>query len=734
MQVVKRDGRIVEFDENMIRKAINKASFKTGEIISEEVFNKIISKIDKDISVEQIQDIVVKTLLTSKFKRTAEEYIKYRSIRTHERNKDSAVYKTFETIYNVGNMGQMNANQDEDSFSGILGAVGENACKEYAMNNIVPKLSKKFHDENRIYIHDLSQYQVGSHNCIFIDFEKKLKKSTNTGHGSMDKPNSLRTAFAQVAVIFQAQQNEEFGGMGANKIDYDLAPFVDMSFKKHLTKLLKRVELPYLDFKYGMSHDEIANMCPDSHNLYLQQYRYASEDTEEEAFKSAMALIHNLNTMNSRSAGQVPFTSLNYGTNIAPQGRLIIKSLLDATIDGMGEEKTTPIFPIQIWKYKKGISDDNPSSPNYDLYLLARRCSAKRIYPNYVNLDSIQAKAIYVEGNVDSEMATFGCRTMMGTDRFGWVGLGGRGNISPCSINYVNPAIKNGIYLNGSANIDKFEEDLFEALDVCAYTLIERFKWQGSQKSKRAKFMYGQGIWRNGENLELEDEVGELLKHGSLAVGCLGLTESMVALFGKHHGESEEVYSYALDLMKRVKLKINEFSEKYNMNFSLYYTPSESYSHTALKRDREIFGIINGVTDREYYTNSIHLPVYHNCSIKEKIDKELEFARLSTGGSITYVELDGNMRDNDEAMGDVISYAMGVGIPYFAVNHSIDECMVCGYEGIIGSECPKCKSDDESKVKRLRRVTGYLTGDYKKRFNKGKQAEVLDRVKHGKIN
>ena len=732
MQVIKRDGRKVEFDSSKIESAIKKATHKTGEDINEEFILSILDFIknqNKDFTVEQIQDIIVKKLMCSRYKKTAEEYIKYREKRTSERNKNNVVHKTLQTIHNMSELANLNANQDDESFSGIASSTCENALKEEALNYYVPELSKKFHNENKIYIHDLGSYAQGSHNCIFIDFSKKFKTGTNTGHGSMDKPERLRTAFAQVAVVFQAQQNEEFGGMGANKIDYDLAPFVDSTFKKYLSKYIKRKKLKDIDLKYDT--DKI--FIPDE---YLEIFEYAKEDTEEEAFSSAVALIHNLNTMNSRSAGQVPFTSINYGTDTSPQGRLITKSLMLATMKGMGEEGTTPIFPIQIWKYKEGISDNNPNSPNYDLFLMAVKCASMRIYPNFVNLDSIQAKSIYVEGNPDTELATFGCRTMQGIDRFGWIGLGGRGNISPCSVNYVNPAIKNGICLGerNTPNIKGFEDDLFEAIDVAIFTLLERFKWQGKQKAKRAKFMYGEGIWKNGETLDFEDEVGELLKHGSLAVGMIGLAESMKALFGKTHAEDKYVYEYALNLMKKVKQKIVETSEKYNMNFSLYYTPAESYCMTSVKKDREIYGNIDGVTNREYYTNSTHVPVYHNCTIKEKLDMEVEFSKLSTGGCIAYVELDGNMRENNQAMIDIIEYAMKIGTPYFALNHSIDECKICGYEGIINDECPKCNSKGEVNFKRLRRVTGYLTGDFRKRFNKGKQAEVLDRVKHGKNN
>lgn len=598
-----------------------------------------------------------------------------------------------------------NANLNGETFAGKMSKFGTESAKWYALEKLIPEDIVKAHKSGKIYIHDLDHYAVANHNCTFVPVGKLLKNGFNTGHGSVREPNSIHSAFSLVAIIFQAEQNEQFGGVGANMLDFDLAPYVEKSYNKHLKDAQEFVGS-------GVEIDDI-----------LLQEEYANEMTIRETKQAAEAFIHNLNTMNSRAGGQIPFTSINFGTDTSFGGRLVTKSLLEASIDGLGNGET-PIFPISIFKVKDGVNRKK-GDPNYDLFQLAKKSMAHRLYPNIANIDAPINITNYVEGKPDTEFATMGCRTRVLTDRFGKNYCSGKGNVGVVSVNLVQPAIL------AKGNEEKYYELIDEYLNIAMKATLARWEHQKIQKAKNGQFLFGQGVWEDGDKLSKDDSVGDLLKHGTFAIGFIGLAEAMKALYGKHHGESEEVYKKSVNLIKYLRKFCDNMSEKYNLNVSLYPTPAESLSGKFVEIDKKLFGVINGVTDRDYYTNSYHIPVYYSITAFEKIKKESTFHNICNGGSISYVELDGNARNNLKAFDQLIEFALSQGMSYFAINHQIDHCNGCGYEGIIGSTCPNCgKTEDEVYISRIRRVTGYLNGDYKTTFVNSKVKEVEDRVKH----
>ncbi|WP_046213715.1 anaerobic ribonucleoside triphosphate reductase [Paenibacillus wulumuqiensis] len=663
-----------------------------------------------------------------------------------------------------------NANLNGDSFSGKMSRLGSEYARWYTRQNVLPEPVLQAVRQNRIYIHDLDHYALGTTNCIFIPFEKLLRDGFSSGNGSLRTPNSIMTAMAQVAIIFQCQQNAQYGGVAANKLDYDLAPYVTRSFRKHLRKGLRYFapttgsasdlaeNLEALILQAAMGDEQLAADYP-------QAYAYAVEETRTETYQAAESLIHNLNTMSSRGGGQIPFTSINYGTCTSLEGRLIVQSLLAATVRGLGHGET-PIFPIQIFKCKQGINQQ-PGDPNYDLFLQAVECSSRRLYPNFANLDAPLNAEYMIPGEPDTEFATMGCRTRVVADRFGRNHLSGKGNLSFNTINLVKLGIDHGIYrqtgsaadhnpvtrqqadsihgsirLAGTASSSRpsdtavpDEQGFYRALDECiavaAEGLLHRYRIQAMQPAKASDFMMREGVWEGGDQLQPDDQVGDCLKHGTLSIGFIGLAECMKALYGVHHGEDEQVYERALSLIAYMREACDALSERHNLNFSLMATPAEGLSGKFVQNDRQLYGSIEGVTDREYYTNSFHIPVYYPVTAARKIRLEAPFHHYCNAGAISYIELDGNARHNPEAMTRIIQYALSCDISYFSINHPIDRCTACGHEGIIGSHCPDCgASEQEVHIARLRRVTGYLTGDYQTRFNPAKQAEVRDRLKH----
>jgi anaerobic ribonucleoside-triphosphate reductase len=738
MQVKKRDSREVEFNINKIAEAIKKSMQRTEQGIDEELANKIaenIGKIEKtSLSVEEIQDLVEKKLMASSRKDVAKEYITYRQRRTEERMKNSELYKVGQEIIDVTDLDMVreNANLNGESFSGKMSKFGSEYSKWYARNFVLPKKFVKAINDNYVYPHDLDQYILGTTNCIFVPFKKLLNEGFSTGNGSVRTPNSIMTAMALVAIIFQSQQNSQFGGVGANMIDWDLAPYVDKSFKKHFKKGLR-----YFNEDIGVFADKEneSQIYIDNKTLireYPQSFNYAYNETINETNQAAESLIHNLNTMSSRAGGQIPFTSINYGTCTSTEGRMVINALLDATIKGLGHGET-PIFPIQIFKCKNGINQSTKDK-NYDLFIKAIECTSKRLYPNFVNLDAPYNLAYYDESNPDTEMSSMGCRTRVIADRFGLNYCSGKGNLSFITVNLVKLGIENGICLNKKeiADEDSFYKSLEESLNFALEGLLHRFNIQKKQKAKCSDFMMREGVWENGDTLNPDDTIEELLKHGSLSIGFIGLAECLKALYGKHHGEDKEVWQKGYNVIKFMREYCNKKSEEYDLNITLFATPAEGLSGKFTKKDKAEFGIIEGVTNRDYYTNSSHIPVYFNITAYEKIKLEAPFHELCNAGHIGYIEIDGNARNNPDALRKIVQYALMNNMTYFSINHPVDRCPSCGYEGIIGSTCPSCGAlENEVHFSRLRRVTGYLTGDFQTRFNSAKQSEVKDRLKHG---
>lgn len=620
-----------------------------------------------------------------------------------------------------------NANLNGESFSGKMSKFGSEYSKWYASHFVLPTRLVQAIQDNIVYVHDLDQYALGTTNCIFVPFDKLLGKGFNTGNGSVRPPTSIMTAMALVAIIFQSQQNSQYGGVSANKLDFDLAPYVAKSFAKHFRKGLDYFEEGDANADFG----DITMSRSDLKDQYPKTFNYAFKETKSETFQAAESLIHNLNTMSSRAGGQIPFTSINYGTCTSPEGQLVIDSLLTATIRGLGHGET-PIFPIQIFKCKQGVNQ-NPGEPNYHLFLKAAECSAKRLYPNFANLDAPLNLMYYDPTNPDTEFATMGCRTRVLADRFGRNHLSGKGNLSFNTLNLVKLGLKYGIALGQRQEPDErgFYRELTHYMSIALEGLLHRFSIQASQKAKASDFMMREGVWEGGEQLAPDDQVGDLLKHGSLSIGFIGLAECMKAMYGKHHGEDEAVYQKAYDLIAYMRDYCDGQSELHNLNITLFATPAEGLSGKFTKRDRAVYGPLPGILDREYYTNSFHIPVYYNISAARKIELEAKFHGLCNAGAISYIELDGNARNNPEAFVKIVQYALQQQVSYFSINHPIDRCSACGYEGIIGASCPSCGShESEVHIRRLRRVTGYLTGDYQTRFNSAKQAEVRDRVKH----
>ncbi|MCW3794104.1 anaerobic ribonucleoside triphosphate reductase [Paenibacillus sp. LS1] len=619
-----------------------------------------------------------------------------------------------------------NANLNGDSFSGKMSRLGSETAKWHALRHVLPEELAQAVENGDLYVHDLDQYALGTTNCIFIPFDRLLAAGFNTGNGSVRTPQTIMSAMALVAIIFQSQQNSQYGGVSANKIDWDLAPYVQRSFRKHYRKgqRLFGENVMLEDEQLHLDSIEAKNQCP-------RAYAFAYEETELETGQAAESLIHNLNTMSSRAGGQIPFTSLNYGLCTSAEGRLVSHSLLEATIRGLGNGET-PVFPQHIFQCKQGINQAQ-GEPNYDLFRLAVTCSSRRMYPNFVNVDASFNLPYYHPEDPDTIIATMGCRTRTLADRFGRNRQSGKGNLSFNTINLVKLGIRFGICQGARAVADLagFYTALESVMHNAASGLLHRYRIQTVQPAKASDFMMREGVWEGGEQLGPNEPVADLLKHGTLSLGFIGLAECMTALYGRHHGQDPHVHREALNIIRTMREFCDRMSEQHNLNITLFATPAEGLSGKFTKIDKAHYGLIPGVNDREYYTNSFHIPVYHTLPAYRKIELEAPFHTLCNAGAISYVELDGNVRANTAAFLRIVQYALAQDIGYFSINHPIDRCPACGYEGVIGDVCPGCEvHEDHVHFQRLRRVTGYLTGDYKVRFNAAKQAEVRDRVKH----
>lgn len=735
MQVTKRDGRKVPFNLNKIEVAITKA-FYQGNYTEDSGIHPVatdialkIQALGKDMTVEGIQDLVEKELMKVE-PDVAKAYILYRDQRTKTREKKSRIIEAMRRRLNAVAVQNANANVDERSFSGREKEASADIQKVYALEDTLSKEVSDAHRNMWLYQHDLEKAPIGEHNCLNIDFGKIFKEGFSTRNGDIRPPASFSTACQQMAVIFQCQSQVQFGGVGTVHVDYDLAPFVKMSFYKHWQdgiKYIGQISIPDdVDVFQGAPDMSIEDYPKDSFNE-RNIYRYAMDMLEKEMKQSAEALYHNLNTLESRAGSQVPFTSINFGRDTSPEGRMVSRAMLNASLAGIGKHHRTSIFPISIFQYKKGCNA-KLNDPNYDLSELAVESLSKRIYPNFCNCDWSQAHED--ENDPDTYFSTMGCRTMLGFDRHGYgYKRVGRGNNVPVTMILPQLGIKHGICLGerDEADLEGFWADFEELLKLAEQALLERFDVMVNQTAVAAPFMYQNGTILEGQ--KCKDSVYQSLRHNTLAIGYIGIAEMCQALFGENHARSKKAHAFALSVVQRINEFAKEASERNDLNFSCYATPAEGLCSTALKALRKQHGVIKNVTDREYLTNSHHVPVWEKVGIFEKLEIEAPFCKYPTGGCITYVELDSTFVKNTKAIKQIIEYAFDtLDIPYLAFNFPIDTCLECGYSGEFNNTCPECGSTN---IEQLRRVTGYLTTDYRK-FNEGKRAETRERVKHSR--
>lgn len=735
MIVIKRDGAKVPFDAtkiiNAIQKAYNEVKEEWFPTIGQLAVDKVLSHFNKreELEVEEIQD-EVETVLMGLNPIVARAYIRYRYKREVARGFSDDFLNVIKEKIEGKNIQNSNANMDENSFGGRMGEATNELLKKYALDNCMSSMARNNHLNNEIYIHDLNSYAVGMHNCLSIPFDDLLAKGFNTRQTDVRPAQSINTAFQLVAVIFQIQSLQQFGGVSATHLDWTMVPYVRKSFYKHYKDGLKYINESlnplYKEFTEKMNDTTPINEYTDA---APKAYQYAMDMTKREAKQAVEGMYHNLNTLQSRSGNQLPFSSINYGTCTLPEGRMITEALLNASIEGTGKLHKTSIFPCGIFQCMKGVNRA-PGDPNYDLFQLALKSTAQRLYPNYANVDW-SGNAGYDKNDPRTYFSTMGCRTANGWDINGFGQLkDGRGNICPVTIimptlaMMATEAASEEYDATGEANVVEnfmtlLDKKIHEAKDM----LIERFEWICKQSPASAKFMYENGTMAG---YVPEEGIRSALKHGTLALGQIGLAETLQILIGRDHTTAE-----GMELAKRIeqlfKDRCAQFKNEYKLNFGVYYTPAESLCYTAMKKFKDKYGIIPNVSDREFFTNSIHVPVWHKIDIFDKIDIEAELTGYSSAGCITYIELDSTVDNNLEALEQIVNYAMDKDIPYFAVNVPNDTCLECGYRGEFNDKCPVCGSTN---IQQLRRVTGYLTGDYKTAFNYGKQKETEARVKH----
>ncbi|MBE6610992.1 MAG: anaerobic ribonucleoside triphosphate reductase [Ruminococcaceae bacterium] len=762
-KIVKRDGREVPFSIEKIAGAIFKAAEAVGGhdySTAMELACKVANELETVVgergvpTVEQIQDTVEKVLVNCGHARTAKEYILYRAERTRVREMNTKLMKTYEDLTfksaKDSNIKRENANINGDTAMGTMLKYGSEGAKQFYEMYVLDPVHAKAHREGDIHIHDLDFLTLTT-TCCQIDIIKLFENGFSTGHGHLRTPNDIASYSALACIAIQSNQNDQHGGQSIPNFEYGMAPGVKKTYKKHYKKnLAKAIDLLTGDenalqtaekllegLEPNLSDDVVftdalRGRLNDAFGAELAARmmeftrRYTLSETERATFQAMEALIHNLNTMHSRAGAQIPFSSLNYGLDTSAEGRLVMKSMLLSTESGLGNGET-PIFPIQIFKVKEGINY-NPGDPNYDLFKLACRVSAKRLFPNFSFIDAPYNLRYYKPGHPETEVAYMGCRTRVIANNYDPENeiVSGRGNLSFSSINLPRIAI------NAKGSTDWFFEDLDRKIAVVIEQLLDRLKIQSEKTVRNYPFLMGQGIWMNSDKLGIDDKVGEVLKHGTLTIGFIGLAECLKALIGKHHGESADAQNLGLEIVGFIRKRADEASKKYGLNFSVIGTPAEGLSGRFVRIDKKKYGVIEGVTDREYYTNSFHVPVYYGISAADKIKLEAPYHELTNGGHITYVELDGDPMENLDAFESVIRCMKEAGVGYGSINHPVDRDPVCGYTGIIGNECPYChrtEADGKGKFERIRRITGYLVGTLDS-FNDAKRAEVDDRVKH----
>ncbi|MGL6108101.1 anaerobic ribonucleoside triphosphate reductase [Romboutsia sp.] len=778
--VKKRDGRIIPFNEDRITRAIFLAASNVAEKeekipdynIAKELSQEVIKLLNKKNinlipGVEDVQNAVIKVLIETGHAKTSEEYIIYRNERSRIRNSKTRLMKTIEEITfedaDDADIKRENANINGNTAMGTMLQYGSAVSKEFCKTHILKPEHSFAHDNGDIHIHDMDFLNMGTLTCCQIDVAKLFEGGFSTGHGFLREPNDIISYSALAAIAIQSNQNDQHGGQSIPFFDYGLAKGVYKTFKKFYIgniskalKLLKNMDVSnqvevivnksedntgikvgikkneeYLTYEAELLNKEFNLDESSINNIQNFAFTESYRETDKRTYQAMEAFIHNLNTMHSRAGAQVPFSSINFGTDISEEGRMITKNVLLSQEKGLGNGET-PIFPILIFKVKEGINL-NSEDPNYDLFKIACRVSAKRLFPNFSFLDAPFNAKYYKEGQPETEATYMGCRTRVLGNVCGEEVVSGRGNISFTTINLPRLGIKYGIVNSKESNINEFFRELDEKINLVIDQILERMEIQGNKKTKNFPFLMGQGVWRGSNELGPEDTLKEVIKQGTLTIGFIGLAECLIALTGKHHGESEEAQELGLKIVSHIRKRMELASSKYKLNFSLMATPAEGLSGRFTNIDKKLYGEIEGITDKEYYTNSFHVPVYYNISAFDKIRIEAPYHEFTNAGHITYVELDGNPSDNLEAFETVIKAMKDQGIGYGSINHPVDRDPICGFSGVIeGNICPVCgRNEDESNIKfeRIRRITGYLVGTVD-RFNNAKQAEVHDRVKH----
>ncbi|MDD3654011.1 MAG: anaerobic ribonucleoside triphosphate reductase [Desulfotomaculaceae bacterium] len=776
MKIKKRDGREVPFNIEKIANAIFKAAiaaggndYDTALALAEKVVSCLEASPSRKVpAVEEIQDVVEKVLIETGHAKTAKKYILYRAERTRVREMNTRLMKVYEELTfkeaKDNNLKRENANINGDTAMGTMLKYGSEGAKNFHEIFILKPEHSRAHHEGDIHIHDLDFLTLTT-TCCQIDLEQLFTGGFCTGHGYLREPNDIHSYAALACIAIQANQNDQHGGQSIPNFDYGMAPGVAKTFARlYRQNLGKALELlagvagaeglatktsEEIRQKYGLVPrlgglsayqkqesillgeylQDYARQDPEQYiNIVLKAQEFAAAKSEAETdralYQAMEAFVHNLNTMHSRAGAQIPFSSVNYGTDISPEGRLVIKNLLLATEAGLGNGETA-IFPVQIFKVKEGVNY-HTGDPNYDLFKLAYRVSAKRLFPNFSFIDAPFNLQYYKPGRPETEMAYMGCRTRVIGNIYDQTReiVPGRGNLSFTTINLPR------IALLSNKSMEHFFNELDQKIELVIEQLLERFEIQARKKVKNFPFLMGQGIWLDSGNLGTEDEIREVLKHGTLSVGFIGLAECLIALTGKHHGESREAQDLGLQIVRHMRDKMDQASKQYRMNFTLLATPAEGLAGRFIAMDRERFGEITGVTDREYYTNSFHIPVYYQIGALAKIRLEAPYHALTNAGHITFIELDGDPSQNLGAFEKIVRAMKEAGIGYGSINHPVDRDPVCGYTGIIGDICPSCgRGEGTVKFERIRRITGYLVGTLEL-FNDAKKAEEHDRVKH----
>lgn len=737
--VVKRNGKKVDFDGTKIAMAIKKGFDSVNEQDEEtgkykydskditKVYNEVIKSIEKEykdkekIKIEEIQDLIEKSLEKKGYTEVHDSFSEYRERRAQSREMfvdDKRLHKFLKTIEGLGlksadedDTKRENANVDGDTAMGTMLQYGSTVSKEFAKAYLMKKKFADAHDDGEIHIHDMDFLPMGTTTCMQIELDRLFKKGFSTGHGYLRPPKDITSFGALAAIAIQADQNDQHGGQSIPAFDYYMAPGVLSTFKKQFKQQLS----DFLDLEGLLSHismDRIAREVDKLESikfsieifepiykesevikrLFEKAYEKAYAKTDRITYQAMEAFVHNLNTMHSRAGAQVPFSSINFGTDISPEGRMVSLNFLKATDAGLGKGET-PIFPVSIFKVKEGINF-NKEDPNYDIFRKSCEVSSKRLFPNFSFLDAPFNLEFYKPGDYRTEVGYMGCRTRVMSDVTDPNNqtTGGRGNLSFTSINLPRLGIKHGICLKerDKADMKGFYEELGNLMELVRDQLLERFEIQCNKRCYNFPFLIGQGVWTNGETLKPTDRMRKILKHGSLTLGFIGLAETLKALIGEHHGESEEAQKLGLEIIGFMRKKADEFSKEYNLNFTVIATPAEGLSGRFVNIDRALYGRIKGVTDRDYYTNSFHVPVYYNTSIKHKLEVEAPYHALTNGGHISYIEFDGNTAMNVDAFESVIREMKELGIGYGAINHPVDRDPVCGYVGVIGDVCPGC--------------------------------------------